>query len=458
MPSRPWRGQLREPTSFSKAPKNQGKRPNVNAKIDWVHGYKGYNARSNLRFQVDGSLAYFAAGLGIVCDPSSAPTQRHFDKHSDAVTAIAYAPDRRTVATGEVGQTPSIYVWDGLTMQTKHVLKGKLTKGIKCMAFSPSGKLLAAVDSSDEHQVAIFNVETGTCIGIGRGERNPIFEITFYGETELATVGVRHFKIWTIGKSLTSKSVKWGKITTDRSAACVITHNKFYLAGTTQGNLVSVEGENAIAAKKIHDGVIDTLRSTSGYIFTGGRDKVVHVLDGKSFEKLFQLSLSAQLTSVCGEPKAIDLDPKSGRLAIGTAGCEILLVGINLKSRTFEKPRAIVQGHYAPKKKDTNEVCGLCTIPGSDRYISVGDDATLRVYSADQRCQVHFVDLNRHKDGKALPLDPKTKEISNAAQARCIDVSFDGSLCAVGFRSGQVRIYDTRTWTLKRAEKEPMKE
>lgn len=61
-----------------------------------------------------------------------------------------------------------------------------------------------------------------------------------------------------------------------------------------------------------------------------------------------------------------------------------------------------------------------------------------------------------HKGGEALPLDPKTKEISPAAQARCVDVSSDGSLCAVGFRSGQFRVYDTAGWKLRKAQKGPM--
>jgi len=31
---------------------------------------------------------------------------------------------------------------------------------------------------------------------------------------------------------------------------------------------------------------------------------------------------------------------------------------------------------------DTNEVWGLCTIPGTNKFITVSDDATLRVWDA----------------------------------------------------------------------------
>ena len=71
---------------------------------------------------------------------------------------------------------------------------------------------------------------------------------------------------------------------------------------------------------------------------------------------------------------------------------------------------------------------------------------------------VKLVDLNRHADGNPLPLDPQTKEVSLAAQARCVDASTDGSLVAVGFRSGQFRVYQTKTWKMAAAKKSPMKD
>lgn len=72
-----------------------------------------------MRFLLDGSIAYHIAGLGVVFDPATR-TQRHFDKHSEEVTAIAFAPDRRTVATGELGKRPKIFVWDAISMQVVH--------------------------------------------------------------------------------------------------------------------------------------------------------------------------------------------------------------------------------------------------------------------------------------------------------------------------------------------------
>jgi len=116
-----------------------------------------------------------------VYDPAT-HTQKHFSKHSEEVTAIAFAPDRRTVATGEVGKRPKIFVWDAVSMQVLHEFQGKLHQGIKSMAFSPSGKLLAAVDTSDDNQVAIYNVEHGMCVAVAKGDRSQIVDIAFSSE------------------------------------------------------------------------------------------------------------------------------------------------------------------------------------------------------------------------------------------------------------------------------------
>lgn len=64
-----------------------------------------------MRYLFDGSICYHVAGLAVIQDPALR-TQRHFDKHADDITAIAFGPNKKIVATGETGRSPSIFVWD----------------------------------------------------------------------------------------------------------------------------------------------------------------------------------------------------------------------------------------------------------------------------------------------------------------------------------------------------------
>jgi len=159
------------------------------------------------------------------------------------------------------------------------------------MDFSPSGKLLAAVDSSDEHQVAIFNVESGLCVAMARGDKSQIVGVSFRDEISLATAGVKHFKVWTLGKGLTSKSALWGKHP-DRNLACVVYHGDQALTGSAKGSLLVWKGNSMSKNKPLHSGVLDAICAKPNYVFTGGRDMVINVLDVKNLDKLFAISLS----------------------------------------------------------------------------------------------------------------------------------------------------------------------
>lgn len=67
----PWKNQCKPPTSFKKVGAKDGQSPAIDIKLEWVHGYRGSNTRNNLQYMADGSLAYFAAGLGVVYDPNT---------------------------------------------------------------------------------------------------------------------------------------------------------------------------------------------------------------------------------------------------------------------------------------------------------------------------------------------------------------------------------------------------
>jgi WD40 repeat protein/predicted Ser/Thr protein kinase len=76
--------------------------------------------------------------------------------HQRPVSAVAYAPDSRTLATGSDDAT--VKLWDVATGQERLTLRG-LTGPVPCLAFSPDGQTLAT--GSNDHPIQLWDVATG---------------------------------------------------------------------------------------------------------------------------------------------------------------------------------------------------------------------------------------------------------------------------------------------------------
>ena len=256
MAVKPWIGQMKEPTGFQKPPKNQNMAPSVKVNLEWVHGYRSRDAKNNISYLMDGSIGYHAAGLGVVYEPTD-HTQKFFNLHVDDVTAIAFSPDKRTIATGELGPKPSIYIWDGITMAMKYQLKGKLEKGIQSLAFSPSGKMLAGVAMDDNHSVAVYNAESGAFVAMTNGDKAVILELAFKNDSEFASAGVKHFMQWKVGSNLTSTRGNFGK-NDQRIGSCAYSGENC-LTGSITGELYIWSGASIKTSKKLHEKPLDAI-------------------------------------------------------------------------------------------------------------------------------------------------------------------------------------------------------
>lgn len=70
-------------------------------KLEWVFGYRGKDARTNVHYLPTGEIAYFVASL-VVLYNATEQSQRHYVGHTDDVKCIAVHPDKITIATGQV--------------------------------------------------------------------------------------------------------------------------------------------------------------------------------------------------------------------------------------------------------------------------------------------------------------------------------------------------------------------
>ena len=237
----PWKGQIKPPKDFKRPSRGQNLAPNVDLQLDWVHGYKGDCAKNNLRYTANGELAYHIAGVGVVYNPDT-HKQRFFQQHTDDVTAMAFHPDGVRCATGENGKRPVAYIWDSTTGQQLHKLTGNgVVETISNMSFSKSGKYLLVICNAQDHDLAVYDTQTGTCVAASKGPRENVLDAAWKDDQTFVMVGAKLFYEFTMnGKSFTKKRGNFGKHS-NMIGSCAFNDNTC-LTGALSGELYCWQG------------------------------------------------------------------------------------------------------------------------------------------------------------------------------------------------------------------------
>ena len=249
---------IQEPTGFRKPTIVQRQAPKVSLRLQYVYGYRAKNSKNNISYLKDGSIAYHAAALGIVHDKKT-NSQRFFNKHKHEIVAIAFHPDGIRVATGDHCAQPAIYVWDSTTCNQVARFQGQLEKGVRSLAFSPTGDYLAAIDMSEYHVLAIYDANNSILLAISKIDRSLILNLAFKTDNELVTVGAAHYMFWEISnKSLTSLRGQF--MGENEMLGCVAAEKDLILTGNKAGELYLWNDATIIKpVKKIHEKPIDCI-------------------------------------------------------------------------------------------------------------------------------------------------------------------------------------------------------
>lgn len=148
-----------------------GEVPKADLELEFVYGYAGLSNLSNNIYFTDrpDEIVYYTAGLGIVYNKTK-HEQRYFCGHDDDITALAIHPNRRLMASGQLGKYPLVCIWDNDSCEEVAALEHPDgMRGVTSCCFSADGTKLVTVCADNPHTVFVWDWVKGKVITTAGG-------------------------------------------------------------------------------------------------------------------------------------------------------------------------------------------------------------------------------------------------------------------------------------------------
>eukprot|EP01043_Picozoa_sp_COSAG02_P042894 COSAG02_NODE_3686_length_6384_cov_22.292920_3_plen_1673_part_00 len=146
-----------------------------------------------------GDVAYTAGAVVVLVKPEANQQAAYFTTpNSKPVKCVAFSPNGRFLAAGEAGHQPAVVVWELATQKVVAEMHGhKIAVGSLC--WSQSGKHLASAGVEGDGIFCVWNWRTSSLIA-SKTISSRVCAVTSLADGTFVTSGHRHLKFWTLRK------------------------------------------------------------------------------------------------------------------------------------------------------------------------------------------------------------------------------------------------------------------
>lgn len=302
--------------------------------------------------------------------------------HAESVLSIAYSHDGKYIATGSYDNT--IKIWDARTGGEVMTLpdnsnSSKIephTEGIRSVAFSPDGKLLAS--ASIDRSVIIWNIEIKNPI-LKVELSSSIFSVAFSPDGEELAISVAsgfviQYDIESHQANMVYKQVDDddARIPCDNLDCVRYSHNGKLMAHTPDDNTFRIWDVRSRSEQRSFGGhsakVASVAFSRDGkYIASASADKTI---------KLWSVSSGEELRTFTGHTDAvtsIDFSP-DGKYIVSAS----LDKSVRVWDITQETPYITLPGH-------TDKVNAIAFSPDGVHFATGSDDISTKIWALDEK-------------------------------------------------------------------------
>lgn len=140
----PWKSAIVEPTLSGISDGNSS--TDVDLVLQWVHGYRGFDCKDNVKYNASGHIVYFAASVAIVYNKSTGKQSMLQGIHTDEIISIAAHPAGQYFATGGRAKNPKMVVFTSQPdVAAVQVIADAHQNGVSALCFNNKGDILASL-------------------------------------------------------------------------------------------------------------------------------------------------------------------------------------------------------------------------------------------------------------------------------------------------------------------------
>ncbi|MEA2235361.1 MAG: hypothetical protein QOC81_85 [Thermoanaerobaculia bacterium] len=328
-------------------------------------------------------VCFLTSGLSVQAEQPQIEIQTG---HTDGVRSVAFSPDGKLLASAGIDAT--VIVWELQTHRQLRVFRGDVYE-IHQIAFSPDGKLLAAANaaegSSDDLAalVTIWDVETGRIVHELKGRPYDVRSLAFSPDGKTLAVGGTQnlpLRLWSVS---TGRSVR--ELPSDDA-----TLGHVAVAFTPDGKTLAALSSENVHLWNVSAGTsVRTLDATNGQSMAISPDgKIIAVGNLLSSPSFFDTATGAALPAIdCEYCTTLSFSADGKRLAANRGGA-VRLWDLETKAEVFRSPMVFRNLHTQENVTD----------------LAISPDGRLIAACGEEDSSVALLDVMQNDPAQSLSL------------------------------------------------------